>query len=97
MNTPGWKRFRILQEVTDAADNVAADDVDAADMNAAAQSSGWQASLTSVRGQALILGTAVLWGTNPPAVRYLYTLGGKDDIAPACVMLITCAASAHWI
>ena len=67
------------QEATDAAENVDAEDVSTADMHAAARSSGWLGGLSSLKGQALILGTAVLWGTNPPAVRYLYTSGGKHE------------------
>jgi regulator of protease activity HflC (stomatin/prohibitin superfamily) len=80
VSTPGCKPWRVRQEVTDAADTVEAEDVDTADMNTAARAGGWQASLTSLKGQVLILGTAVLWGTNPPAVRYLYTSGGEDDM-----------------
>ena len=42
---------------------------------------GRRPPLFGVPGQIIILGVALLWGTNPPALRYLYTSDGA--CAPA--------------
>ena len=83
------------QQVTDADDDVSAENATTPDMTAPAQSGGWQASLTSFKGQALILGTAVLWGTNPPAVRYLYASGGEAKLWP-CMRTLTLTHFGTW-
>ena len=67
----------MVQEVSGTEDDEEGVSSSSPGMTSSHRPRGWQAGLSSVKGQALILGTAVLWGTNPPAVRYLYTSGGR--------------------
>ena len=43
--------------------------------------------LRSMQGQLLVLAVALLWGTNPPALRYLYLSDGTGLCAPETLHL----------
>ena len=59
------------------------------DMNAARHPQPEQRPRFAVPGQLIILTVALLWGTNPPALRYLYASDGTTFYEPQTD--VTCA------